>query len=152
MAAQVAPFTVRLPLPKADVQASNQAQPPVPPSPAQNLTRQQPTPNNNANLTDQHILVMIPASYRTESNDLVPPRLDDVSWIENELDTHRLHRIKRWYGDCGPAHAAAPASPPSSPWSRGFRHGTDGHAPCLGKRAHVSQTATALPPGTRILD
>jgi len=40
---------------------------------------------------------MIPASYRTKSNNLVPPRLDDVSWIENELDVNRLHRIKGWY-------------------------------------------------------
>jgi hypothetical protein len=97
MAALVAPFTVRLPPPKADDQAGNQAQPPVPPGPAQNPAGQQPANNNNANLTDQHIFAMIPASYRTESNDLVPPRLDDASWIENELDVHRLHRIKRWY-------------------------------------------------------
>ena len=40
---------------------------------------------------------MIPASYRTNSDDLVPPMLDDVSWIKNELDVERLHRIKRWF-------------------------------------------------------
>ncbi|KAF7502800.1 hypothetical protein GJ744_005037 [Endocarpon pusillum] len=97
MAAQVAPFAVRLPPPTAADQAGNQAQLPVPPGSAQSPAGKQLAKSNNANLTDQHILAMIPASYRTKSGDLVPPKLDDVSWIENELDVHRLHRVKGWY-------------------------------------------------------
>ncbi|KAL9062254.1 MAG: hypothetical protein Q9161_009830 [Pseudevernia consocians] len=92
MAAQVAPFTIRLPLSHANDQAGNCPQAPVP---AENLAGQQP--GNNANLNDQQFLSMIPASYRTKTDDLVPPRLDDVSWIENELNVERLHRIKRWF-------------------------------------------------------
>ncbi|OAP55708.1 hypothetical protein AYL99_09860 [Fonsecaea erecta] len=97
MAAQVAPFTVRLPPPQTDDQAGNQAQSSAPPGPAQNSAWQQAANNNNANISDGHILAMIPASYRTKSHDLIPPRLDDISWIENELDVQRLHRIKGWF-------------------------------------------------------
>jgi hypothetical protein len=40
---------------------------------------------------------MIPATYRTKSDNLAPPRLDDTSWIESELNVERLHRIRRWF-------------------------------------------------------
>jgi len=92
MAAQVAPFTIQLPPPQAGDQHGNRPQELVP---AENLVSQQP--ESNANFNDQQFLSMIPATYRTKSDDLVPPRLDDISWIENELDVERLHRIKCWF-------------------------------------------------------
>lgn len=91
MAGQLAPFMIWLPRDHATDQAGNHPQAPVL---IANPVGQQT--ENNANLTDQQFLSMIPASY-TKNDNLVPPRLDDVSWIENELDVERLHRIKRWF-------------------------------------------------------
>ena len=92
MAGQVAPFTIRFPPSHASDQAGNRPQAPVL---IANPVSQQP--GNNDNLQDQHFLSMIPASYRTKDDNLVPPRLDDVSWIESELDLERLYRIKPWF-------------------------------------------------------
>ena len=89
MAGQVAPFTIRLRRSRSNDQVSNH------PQAAVNLVGQQS--GNKSTLSDQQVLSMIPASYRTKRDDLVPPMLDDVSWIENGLDVERLHRIKRWF-------------------------------------------------------
>ena len=92
MVGQVAPFTIQLPPSHATDQAGNRPQAPVP---IADPVGQQP--GNNDNLNDQQFLSMIPASYRTKDDNLVPPRLDDVSWLENELDVERLHRIRSWF-------------------------------------------------------
>ena len=91
MAGQVAPFTIRLRPSHATDQADNRPQAPI--LIADPVGQQ---PGNNANLNDQQFLSMIPASY-TKNDNLVPSRLDDISWIENELDVERLHRIKHWF-------------------------------------------------------
>ena len=92
MAGQVAPFTIWLPRSPANDRAGNRPQ--APSLIADPVVQQ---PGNNANLNDQQLLSMIPASYRTEKDNLVSPRLEDVSWIENELDVDRLRKIKRWF-------------------------------------------------------
>lgn len=77
MAAHVAPFTIPLPSSTTGYQAGNATQ----------------TPGNPVALKNQPFLSMIPACYRTQSDNLVLPSLGDTAWIENELDLERLHRI-----------------------------------------------------------
>ena len=92
MAGQVAPFTIRLPQSHATDQAGNRPQAAI--SITSPVSQQ---PSNNDNFKDQYFLSMIPASYCTKDDNLVLPRLDDVSWLENELNIERLHRIRRWF-------------------------------------------------------
>ena len=90
MAGQLTPFTICLPRDHASDEAGNRPEAPIL---IANLVGQQP--GINAKLNDQQFLSMIPASYIRNDN-LVPPKLEDLCWIENELDVERLHRIKHW--------------------------------------------------------
>jgi len=59
--------------------------------------------NNSVHVSDpddEHLVSLLPAAYRTETDDLAIPCLD-VTYIEKELDLHRLTRISSWWWAVG---------------------------------------------------
>lgn len=46
--------------------------------------------------TDEDLLSLLPASYLTKNDDIAPPRIDDPSCVERELDISRLQSVQKW--------------------------------------------------------
>ncbi|ETN44182.1 uncharacterized protein HMPREF1541_10732 [Cyphellophora europaea CBS 101466] len=92
MAAQTAPFSIRL-RERITFVCQQPGNTNACPTQASSNANQQ-TASSSVSLTDEHFLSILPASQRADIHNLVPPRLDDISWIENELNVERLRTIQ----------------------------------------------------------
>ncbi|KAI0173468.1 hypothetical protein GGR52DRAFT_590672 [Hypoxylon sp. FL1284] len=59
-------------------------------------TNEQSGQSDASEPTDANLYALLPASYRTEEDDLAPPKLDNVCYLQKELSIERLNRLSRW--------------------------------------------------------